>query len=286
VADESEVEDALCDFVVSILYPTGTDDLDETSASACGAPAKVQRGMPLATDLEQMLGQGMVDVAVGARNGVERVTTRYGRDWYDLIPATTTLTATVTGATVIIGGTVTAPQNVAVQVGRAILFIYQVQPADTLATVAAGLAAGLSGQGAPAIATGPTLTVSSADPVKARVGGYGTAARELKRQEKSFQITLFAPSTEMRDAMAKLIDPALSELNFLTLPDGTFGLVRYERTIVADTLEKMGQWRRDLFYWVEFPTIETRLAPQVISFAINATGISTSVPQPVQTTLA
>lgn len=272
MADESEVEDALCDFIVAALYPGGTEGLDETSPSLAGAPTKVQRGMPLSADLEAMIEAGVIDIAVAARNGVERVTTRYDRDWYELVPPVRTITASVAGATVTLGGTVSVPQNVAVRVGRAGLFIYQVQPADTLSSIAAGLVAGLAGIGIAASASGPSLTVAATDPVDARVGGYGVAAQELKRQDKSFQITLFAPSPELRDALAKIVDPALADLNFLLLPDGTQGLVRYERTIVIDSSEKMAEYRRDLFYWVEFPTITTRPAPEVISFGINATG--------------
>lgn len=272
MADESEVEDALCDFIVAALYPGGTEGLDATSPSLAGAPTKVQRGMPLSVDLEAMIEAGVIDIAVAARNGVERVTTRYDRDWFELTPPVRTITASVAGATVTLGGTVSVPQNVAVRVGRAGLFIYQVQAGDTLPSIAAGLAVGLSGIGIAATAAGPSLTVAATDPVDARVGGYGVAAQELKRQDKSFQITLFAPSPELRDALAKIVDPALADLNFLPLPDGTQGLVRYERTIVIDSSEKMSEYRRDLFYWVEFPTITTRPAPEVISFGINATG--------------
>lgn len=272
MADESEVEDALCDFIVSVLYPGGTDGLGASAPSTAGAPAKVQRGMPLSLDLEAMIAAGVIDIAVAARNGVERNTTRYDRDWFELQPPVRTITATVVGSTVTLGGTVSVPQNVAVRVGRAGLFIYQVQAGDTLSMIASGLAAGLAGIGIAATATGPSLTVSATDPVDARVGGYGIAAQELKRQDKSFQITLFAPSPELRDALSRLLDPALAELNFLPLPDGTQGLVRYERTIVIDSSEKMSEYRRDLFYWVEFPTITTRPAPEVISFGINATG--------------
>ena len=278
MADESEVEDALCDFIVATLYPGGTEGLDASAPSLAGAPAKVQRGMPLSLDLEAMIRDGVIDIAVAARNGVERVTTRYSRKWEMLIPPVHTITVTPPSQTITLGGTVSVPQNVALGWGPHAHTIHAVQAGESLQDIAAALAAALVAQGAPVVASGTSLTVASGPDLRARVGGFGAMARELKRQDKSFQITIFTPTPELRDDVAKIIDPALANINFLTLPDRTRGLVRYERTIVIDTYEKMTEYRRDLFFWVEYPTITTMQAPEVI--AIGSTSGSDDTPRP------
>lgn len=277
MADEAEVEDALCDFVVAALYPEGIDGLDETSPSVAGAPTKVQRGQPLSLDLEGMLEAGQVDVAVAARNGVERVTTRYQREWFTLVPPKRTITASTPGSSVTLGGVVSVPHNLSLAQGGRVLAVYAVQATDTLAGIATALAAAANGRGGAVTASGPALSAGLGGDIAVRVGGVGTAALETKRQDKSFQITVYAPSPELRDATTKFLDSALSDLNFLALPDGTEGLVRYERTVAIDTSEKMTEWRRDLFYWVEYPTIITRPIAEVVAFGFTATG---DVPDP------
>lgn len=275
--DQSEVEQALCNTIGAALYPNGTG-----SPSAITAPVRVARGWPIPDGLKADLKAGKVTVTVFSRNGVERNTTRYPREAQE-VPGSRlphTLTAIVAGNQVTIGGTVASPQNVLV-VTRAQSFSYAVQPGDTLTTIATGLALLIAAAYPGTTNAGPVITVSGHPGIlQARVATSARVITELKRQDKSFQISLWCPTPVLRDAAAKIIDPALAEITFLAFPDGSCGFVHYERSISLDTAEAEGSYRRDLFYWVEYPTVRTDAA-----FEIGAIGYQQqTVATPITTT--
>jgi hypothetical protein len=116
------------------------------------------------------------------------------------------------------------------------------------------------------------ITIPEAKALVARVGGVATASREVRRQERLFQITLWCPSVygdgspdAARSATVKLIDPILAATDFLALPNGEKGRLRYQRTTLNDALERANCYRRDLFYTVEYPTTQTANAPEIIA---------------------
>ena len=62
---------------------------------------------------------------------------------------------------------------------------------------------------------------------------------------------LWCNTPAIRDAVAAVVDPALSSLTFISLPDGTGGRIRYERAHPDDRAQKVLLYRRDLVYSVE-----------------------------------
>lgn len=266
MADESQVLDALVGVASGILYPAGTGQ-----PSAPGMPCRVYRGWPNAAQLDSDLSAGISNISIFARNGVEQTTTRYPWEWEQLTAPVHTVTATASGTTLTFGGTVSTPQNIAVRVPGYAPVVYAVQAGDTLATMASGIRTLLAAQGVSCTASGATLT-SPGGFSSVRVGGAGTAIREIRRQNKSIQITLWCSSPANRDAVAQVLDPGLAALNFIPLPDGSFGKVRYERTTTDDAPQKELLWRRDLFYWVEYATTQVQTAYEVVDIVSNATG--------------
>jgi hypothetical protein len=101
--------------------------------------------------------------------------------------------------------------------------------------------------------------------ITARVGVVGSVIRELKRQKRGFQITFWCPSPALRDEIVAPCDAFLAGTDYLSLPDGTLGRLRYERTAVSDKVENERLYRRDLFYSVEYGTTQTMSAPKVVS---------------------
>ena len=89
--------------------------------------------------------------------------------------------------------------------------------------------------------------------------------RELKRQVREFQITLWCPTYQLRDQAANLIDPALATLSYIALPDLSYGRIIYAHSTVSDEYTPNRLYRRDLFYRVEYPTTDTQLAYQIIA---------------------
>lgn len=88
-------------------------------------------------------------------------------------------------------------------------------------------------------------------------GTTGTGILELRRQTRTFQITIWANCFDKRDPIAKLLDAALAATSRLTFAEGTSGVVAYVNSLQDDSQQKAGIYRRDLFYSVNYPTIST-----------------------------
>ena len=183
MADLSDVESALVAAIAQALYPNGTGQ-----PSAITAPCKVFRGWPTPAELMADLKAGTVIVSVFPL-AVEQNVSRFQRRWRELPLPVATLTVAVSGNVVSLGGAPSSPLNVAVIVNK-VGVVYAVQPGDTLAMIATGLAALI---GAPATSSGPVLTVPGAVSLVARIGVVGGVIRETKRQKRRVQMTIFAP---------------------------------------------------------------------------------------------
>jgi hypothetical protein len=107
---------------------------------------------------------------------------------------------------------------------------------------------------------------------------------ETKRQEKSFQVSIWAPPCNVassdadawRTAVINVIDPALSSSPRIQLPDQQYGNIHYERLISMDTAQAEGLYRRYLFYWVEYATTLQTTAYEIGSMQTQIQGASTS----------
>ena len=66
-----------------------------------------------------------------------------------------------------------------------------------------------------------------------------------------------------------MLDPALADLTFISLSDGTSGRVRYERSHTSDSAQKVGLYRRDFDYSVEYATTVVRRVAKIVAEEIN-----------------
>ena len=245
-ADSSDVESALVLLVAQACYPNPQ-----------GVAVRVYRGWPVPAQLDADLAARIVNVSVYASDS-ESKATRHLPQWVELPPEAPQLVLTASNNAVTASGTV-GRYNACVSVdGKD--YVYPVYLSDTPASIAQGLAALIPG----ASASGNVVTVPGAN-VSARVGGFGTAVRELKRQKKGYQVTVWAGSPELRDAVAPLADAALASVDYLPLPDGFSARLLYERSRQSDRAEKDGLYRRDLFYSAEFSTTQSQSAARVVS---------------------
>lgn len=249
MADLDDVMTALTTTIAGVLYPNGIG-----SASSAGASVKVYPGWPVPNVLNTDLAAGKAHVSIFPRPE-ERNTTRYlgGYQTATVIPAT--LTATVSGATITIGGTVSLPQAVMaiLNFGRS-AYSYIVQIGDNLNTITAGLAALIPG----ATVNGVVITVTGALELKTQVITSGKAIKEVGRQERLFQLVIWAPTPAIRSAIARVVDAALRQTERFTLPDGSSARLIYKSSPMTDMLEKSAIYRRDLYYTVEYATtVET-----------------------------
>ena len=282
MADLVDVENALVALISQTLYPNGT-----AQPSVTGTPAIVYAGWPTASRLDADLlalasnqAGGKIHVTVFPTK-TERNTTRYMRTWQDVSAPVQTLTLAISGQQVTVGGVVSTPQNVMLMVGHQ-PFVYAVQPADTLTSIATALAALVAG----AANVGPVITLPvGASLTAARVGASGTAIKEIRRQEKVYQITVWADKPDNRAAAAQVIDPVLADTPFLIFPDTTAGRLIYRSSCDDDMVSKAVLYRRDLLYSVEYGTYITAPTTQITQTQLNVTAAVAGVPpyQPVAT---
>ena len=258
-ADSSDVEDALVRLIATAIQP-----------NLAGIPVKIYRGWPIPAPLDADLIAGVVNISVFPSE-VEQKVTRHLPAWQELEAEPVTLALTVSGDTVTISG---APgrYNCAVVVDNQ-SYVAPSYSTDTLAAIASRLAALIPG----ANAAGATLTVPGIH-VTARAVGFGVAVRELKRQKKGYQVTLWCGTPQARDAVSPLVDGALASVDYLPLPDGSSARLLYQRTRVSDRAERDHLYRRDLFYTAEYSTNQTVEAPRVstITAAAESAGGTTN----------
>ena len=238
-----DVLNTLSSLVTSAVYPNGTG-----LPSVTGKQVTIQQGFPIRTqqDIDLLAGYSHVSVYPTSK---ERVVTKYQRDYQPLTSTPATLTTTVSGQTVTIGGTVSTPQAVILIVNK-IGYGYQVQNNDTLNTIAASLAALIPG----ATATGNVITITGAYSIIGRLSTPYTAGEELCRVDRVFEIIISSPNPTDRATLINAIDVAM-KLNYrITLSDGFTGMVFYADTRVDDMLEKQGEYQGILDYTIQYPT--------------------------------
>jgi hypothetical protein len=260
MSDVSDVSAALVGLIAQALYPNGT-----AQPSVTGYPTVIYAGWPTSSQLDADLAGfsnglgGRLHVTVFP-TPTEKRDPPYRTQWEELTVTAPTLTATITGQTVTIGGTVATPQNVALIIDNA-AYVYAVQPTDTLTTIATALAALVAG----ASNTGAVITIPAGAAIRAaRTGAGGTMQREIRRQTRRMQITVWADTPANRDATAVAVDVALSAIERMTMPDQTQARLLYEASHQIDDQSKANLYRRDMLYSVEYSTTQTVTATTVI----------------------
>ena len=263
MADSNDVTTALAAFVDAAIYPSG-----DSGASATGYATIIRPGWPLPDNLDAALAAAQVYVSVYPEE-ISRITTRFERLWTSSVVVTPTITITAAKQLITIGGTVTVGHYVS-----AVIFnkaaSYAAQAGDTLASVATALAALLTTAGVSATATGAVISIPTADlpDIAVANGAPGTMIQEVRRQQQSFMVTIWAPSNDARAATANIIDPLLASTDYIgPFPDTTQGWLLFRLERESDEGEKRACFRRDLCYWVEYPTTISAPAYPITVFA-------------------
>lgn len=272
MADISDVEDSLVAAIAAAVYPSGAASPSSVAINGAAISVRIFPGWPVPTALDADMAAGVVNISVYPQPGMEKNTTRYDRTWYDQTPVACSLTAAVAGFAVTIGGVVTVGHYVTIQVGNK-PFSYAAIAGDTLATIATALAA-LINVSFGATATGAVISIvgTATGRIVARLGAPGTSFLELERTNQRFQVTIWASNNAQRKATAKIIRPALALLDFLTYADTSVGRIAYENSTDIDRSAKQNTVCRDIFYWVEYPTVQVMAAYPITTFAVPIEG--------------
>jgi len=264
MADVEEVAQTLASTITTLINAQG----------ATPVPMTVAPGWPTSSDMNAVLKSRVAHISVFAQPGVTSNVTRFQWDWDVSSNPTLTATATVNVAagTVAFGGTVTLPLNVSVRATNK-TYVYSAVTNDTPALVAAGLAA-LINVDQPASSVGGVLTISHKPlDLSCTLGGQGTLIRENVREKQSFQITVWAANQATRVAISKAFEAALYGLNYITLPDGTAGMLLHMRSLVNDNSETEGLYRRDIICTVEYGITETIPAWAIVTAPLTVTPV-------------
>jgi hypothetical protein len=272
MADLSDVQSALATLIAQTLYPNGTGQ-----ASVPGVPIRVYPGWPVPSQLDSDLAAGISHISVFNRPESRKVT-RYPSAWQVLSIDQPTLTLTVSGNTITVGGALPAPyvqQNMTVLIGGQ-AFVYPTQANDTLTSIATGLAAQIAQAIPGTVSSGPVVTLPVGGPIPtARVGTLGTTAREVGRWQQVFQITVWSDTPSNRSAIGKVIVPVLMDTPWLTMPDGFAARHVMQRQSDSDSLQKAGLYRRDIFVQVEYAETMTQQAATVEAVTVTQFNIDT-----------
>lgn len=247
MADISAVLQAVVDGVAGAVYPQG-----QSGESVAGCDVRVYPGWPLPARLDADMAAGHAHVSVWAAPAAMNVRT-YGmamRDTALIDPCT--MTATVSGTAMTLAGELANVAAVILTADGAD-YAHAVAQNDTLATVAAALAAAVGGS---ASAAGAVLTLPGTHRIALRATVTGTLRRELRRQERMLQITVWAPTPAIRAQLAARVDQYLAAADRITLADGTAVVMRYRSDAERDDAQKVTVYRRDLMYSAEYPTTD------------------------------
>jgi len=262
MADISDVSNALIALCVSAVYPNGTG-----SASVTGSAVRLFSGWPIPQLLDADLLAGASQISVFPTN-TETNTTRYPKDWVNQSVNAQTITATLSGQMVTIGGAQPAtfyPHVISVSV-NGLPYVYTTLQADTLNSIASALAALIPG----AVAVGAVITISTTARLNfSRVGVTGSSIREIRRQTRVMQLSVWTSTPSMRDTLAKAIDTALAATEFLTMPDGYGARLVYKGSHILDDVQKASLYRRDFLYMVEYATTQTETDTQITQIQLN-----------------
>lgn len=255
MADVSDVANVLAATIAQDVYPSGTGQ-----ASVFSRDVFVFTGWPQQNEVEKRLADGKVIVSVYPRPE-ERNTTRDLTGWRTLNIPAPSLSITVSGSTATVSGSIVTPQNAILLVGKK-GYAYPLQSSDTLSTIAAALASMVNAD-VPASSSGPVISVPGRRDLVGRVGVFGTSIREVKAQERYFQITIWASTPAIRDQVGSFIDRKLGARSSLNLLDGSYGKLEYRSSPITDVLAKAQNYQRQLIYSVDFPTTELRTDPTI-----------------------
>lgn len=261
--DLSDIEKQLVQTVAGVLLTTGPyTPYSVATSDVLNAQFRLMRGWPVDNQLDNDLLAGITNVTVFMMPGT-RDTTRFLRQNTPTVTnvPTPTMTATLVNNQVTFAGTGFAKEVIGISVGNTDGFSVRLTDSDTPTTMAAAFAAGLQN----ATASGPVLTINSIDPIKVAIGCDVTVLTEVHRQEQMWKVSIWAPTTDLRDQFCSVIDPGLQWIDRYFMADGSVtGPVIGAGTFVDDVPEKEHLWRRDLHYCVEYPTEYTQIVPVMV----------------------
>lgn len=261
MADLSDVLNAICNQVVSAVYPNGP-----SNPSVAGVDVTIFPGWPIKNKIDDVMKAGKAMVSVFPTNKMKDITKFERIDKLISVTAPTT-TITIVNLTITLGGTVSIPQSIILTVNGTD-YQYTVLQTDTLASIAASLAALIPG----ASSVGAVITLSEASSIVGNIATPALSALDLGRQEQEFMISCWCPTPAIRDALAPPIDNFMRiNYQFPIAPDNFNIMIFYDKTSLIDDLQIPLIYRRDLFYKVQYSTTQLNTYTTIAKTNVEST---------------
>ena len=264
MTDASKVGLALAYNCAQVLYPDGL-----SGVSVTGRQVVLRRGWLLPSDLF---------TAQNIRNNIDFVTVTMaprkmpewaeplGRPWrvQQKVEPTVGVVVTDGAVEIVFSGTATPAGVVAVWLddiprGGEPSAAYAVMAQDTSKTVAAALAAALTG----GVANGAVVSVPGRV-LNGHAGGYGQSVRVTRRQAQLYRVSIWTADATARETLASVLDTALAEQSWISTLDGREAQLRFQSVEDVDTMQNEALYRRDYFYELVFDTLQVHWASEML----------------------
>ncbi|WP_313188882.1 hypothetical protein [Pantoea sp.] len=266
MASVDDVSHFLARRVADVVYPGGIQ-----LPGIVNAAVKIYPGWPVSGDLQQDIGKGGVHISVWPLPAERKIGSALGRPCRVIAKGRPSLQITVNGSLIGVYGVASAFTNVRVSLDEK-EFSFQFRAGTTAAQVVHLLTVLLP----LSFIVGSKVCVLMVKHIKALVTTAGTAVRELRRQIKDFQITVWAPTPVLRNRIGSAIDVALSEQCHIDLDDGAPAQLLYARQFDSDRSENWHVYRRDLIFSVNYAITQTLTAPEVTRTVVTLNGQQTT----------
>jgi hypothetical protein len=268
--DQAEVAQALVERLAEIVYPNGP-----SAPSITGNLIRIFRGWPGSAALDRDLAAGHVQISVFV-DGAARDVTASIEGWKSKGPqAAPSLSWAVVDSTATLVGTPTTPQAVALVVDRGDA-VHEIQPGDTLDSIAAELAVQIPG----AQAVGAGVVIPGAWRLVGRSVVPQRVFREVGHQAQVIRVTFWCPEPGVRDVLARAVDTKLQTEKFIAV-DGYAARLRWQGSPSFDIAQDENLYRRDIFYEFTFPITAEEIVPQAAIFKLQL-GANELDPEPYE----
>jgi len=267
MADLTDVETKIVNIVAGAIYPNGTS---QPSVLPNAAAARIGRGWPLPAQLDADLAAGKCEITVYPLSGAYSNTYQLLDHTYVITPPAITTTVAVAGNVITVSGTLSPGEFLTLVIDGATVCS---QTGADVATMLSALAAQAVAAGYAATSTATTLTVPFGHSMVVRQGGQAVMGNVIRRQCHSIMVSVWAPNDGLRTAAAILADVAIKQHQKVSMPDTSQCILRYQRTMSSDQMEKANLYRRDLIFEAEYATVE-----QFPGYTITSADISIAKP--------
>lgn len=254
MADLADVTATLAAMAAAAVYPNGP-----TAASLAGGleDVAVFAGWPIPAKLDAAIKAGRANVSIFPTGGGTGNTFQVLDEVYVIAPASHGMKASISlsasSATITVAGAPGLGEYLTIVAdGRHAYSRVGGNLGAILSALQTDAAADYSG----VAITGSSITLPTTR-VVARIGAPAILGKATHRQKDFFTITTWAPTPQLRDALAAAIDSAFKATNRLTMPDTSQAILVFARSQQRDERETTSIYRRDLVYSVEYATLQT-----------------------------